>query len=69
MFQDEGDLKPWDEYGEGIDAEELRQKEDDPMDLGRNLVRTRCAWGVCERECRASEYAEVAWFERILGTF
>jgi hypothetical protein len=42
MFPDEDDPKPWDEFGEVIDPEEFRQKEDDPMDLGRNLVRTRC---------------------------
>jgi hypothetical protein len=41
MFQEEGDPQPWDECWEVINPEEFRQKEDDPMDLQRNLVRTR----------------------------
>lgn len=38
MFPDAEEPKEWDEYGEVIDPDEYRQKEDDPMDLGRNLV-------------------------------
>ncbi|GAQ90662.1 Cleavage and polyadenylation specificity factor 2 [Klebsormidium nitens] len=38
MFPDAEEPKEWDEYGEVIDPDEYRQKEDDPMDLGRNLA-------------------------------
>jgi hypothetical protein len=69
MFPEEGDPKPWEEYGEVIDPEEFGQKKDDPMDLRRNLVSARCAWRGCRRKRRPRKCAEVAWFKRILDQF
>jgi hypothetical protein len=69
MFPDENDPKPWDEYGEVIDPEEFRQKEDDPMDLGRNLVSSGCAQGECKREWRLVNMRRLLGLNKQSGQF